>query len=60
MAGQIVVIIPNAQSCMQKTWDQYRVSVDRIEALTGYDFLPNVSKFIQKKIEEKVDSVQIK
>jgi len=37
-------------------WTNYRVSVDSIEALTGYDFFPNVPKDVQAAIESVVDS----
>jgi DNA/RNA endonuclease G (NUC1) len=37
-------------------WTNYRVSVDSIEALTGYDFFPNVPKEVQAVIEAKVDN----
>jgi DNA/RNA endonuclease G (NUC1) len=47
----IAVLIPNSQSCSEKEWGDYMVSVDKIEALTGYDFLSNVSVDIQKIIE---------
>ncbi len=36
--------------------DYYRVSVDGIEAITGYDFFSNVSTSIQAVIEGSVDT----
>ncbi|HEY4789393.1 MAG TPA: DNA/RNA non-specific endonuclease [Bacteroidales bacterium] len=52
----IAVFIPNNQECSQKSWGEYRVSVDKLQELTGYDFLSNVPTDIQKVIEVKVDS----
>ena len=56
----IAVLMPNDQICSQKKWYEYRVSVDSIESLTGYDFLSNVSKEIQNIIEAKIDKASIK
>ena len=51
----IAVNIPNENSVGANSWKNYRVSVDELERLTGYDFLSNVSVDIQTVIEEKVD-----
>jgi len=51
----ISVIMPNTQSCSKLSWGKYRVSVDSIQKITGYDFLSNVPADIQKVIEAKVD-----
>ncbi|MBD1838902.1 DNA/RNA non-specific endonuclease [Coleofasciculus sp. FACHB-501] len=51
----IGVNIPN-QDAIDNDWRRYRVSVDVIEKLTGYNFLSNVNPSIQKVIESKVDS----
>ena len=56
----ISVIIPNTQDCAEHFWDYYRVNVDSIESLTGFDFLSNVSISIQQTIEQKIDTVTIK
>jgi endonuclease G, mitochondrial len=56
----IAVLMPNTQDCSKQTWDSYRVSVDTLEQLTGYDFLSNVPVNIQKIIEAKVDTLPIK
>ena len=56
----ITVLMPNTQDCSKQPWTSYRVSVDTIEKLTGYDFLSNIPVDIQKVIEAKVDSVTIK
>jgi endonuclease G len=55
----IAVIIPNNQDCSSNPWYRYRVSVDSIETLTGYDFFTNVSDSIQFHIESAVDTVNI-
>src|SRR5204863_5707617 len=34
----IAIIMPNTQGIRNNTWQQYIVSVDQVEALTGYDF----------------------
>jgi len=55
----IAVLIPNDNNVvsMSSPWRNYRVSVDEIESLTGYDFLSNVSTSIQAEIEAKVDNL---
>lgn len=50
----IAVNIPNQQG-IDPDWRKYRVSVDKIEELTGYNFLSNVPTAIQDVIEEKID-----
>jgi endonuclease G, mitochondrial len=51
----IAVNIPNDNSIGTNSWKNYRVSVDELERLTGYDFLSNVSVDIQGVIEGRVD-----
>jgi endonuclease G, mitochondrial len=51
----IAVNIPNDNSIGTNSWKNYRVSVDELENLTGYDFLSNVSVSIQAVIEGRVD-----
>lgn len=53
----IAVVIPNNQECSKYPWTNYRVSVDSIENLTGYDFFKNVPKDIQDAIEARVDNL---
>jgi endonuclease G len=53
----IAVVMPNAQGIRTNLWQQYRVSVDEVEQLTGYDFFSNVSTSIQAVIESSVDSM---
>lgn len=50
----IAVNIPNQQG-IDPDWRKYRVSVDKIEELTGYNFLSNVPENIQNTIEDKID-----
>ena len=51
----IAVNIPNQNSVGADSWKKYRVSVDDLETLTGFDFLSNVATDIQVIIEKKVD-----
>ena len=53
----IAVVMPNAQGIRTNPWEQYRVSVDEVEQLTGYDFFSNVPASIQAVIESSVDSL---
>ncbi len=50
----LAVNIPNQQG-IDPDWRKYRVSIDKIEELTGYNFLSNVPENIQDTIEEKID-----
>jgi endonuclease G len=52
----IAVRMPNAQGIRSNNWQQYRVSVDELEQLTGYDFFSNVPSNIQAVIESVVDN----
>jgi endonuclease G, mitochondrial len=52
----IAVIMPNTQGIRANDWRTYRVSVDQVEALTGYDFFSNVPVNIQSVIEATVDN----
>lgn len=51
----IAVNIPNDNSVGGTSWKQYRLSVDELERLTGYNFLSNVSTNIQAVIERRID-----
>jgi endonuclease G len=53
----IAVRMPNTQGIRTNNWQQYRVSVDEVEQLTGYDFFSNVPSSIQAVIESVVDSL---
>lgn len=51
----IAVVMPNSGS-IGSDWRAYRVSVDQVEAITGFDFFSNVSSGIQAVIEGQVDN----
>ncbi|HEY9873840.1 MAG TPA: DNA/RNA non-specific endonuclease [Candidatus Obscuribacterales bacterium] len=51
----IAVNVPN-QDAIDNDWRVYRVSVDQLETLTGYNFLSKVSSSIQRVIESRVDN----
>ncbi|NET59526.1 MAG: DNA/RNA non-specific endonuclease [Symploca sp. SIO2E6] len=51
----IAVDVPNRKNT-SSSWEKYRVSVDQLETKTGYDFLSQVPKSIQKEIESRVDN----
>jgi endonuclease G, mitochondrial len=53
----IAVIMPNIDSIRPDDWRPYRVKVDDIEAITGYNYLSNVPVAIQNVIESVVDTV---
>jgi endonuclease G len=51
----IAVIMPNSGT-INSDWRTYRVSVDQVEALTGFDFFSNVSDSAENFIEAVVDT----
>ena len=51
----IAVWIPNDNNVVSD-WKQYRVSVDYVEQMTGFDFFSNVPASIQSTIESTVDT----
>ena len=51
----IAIVMPN-QNGISTDWRSFRVSVDYIESLTGYDFFSNVSDSIENVIEATVDN----
>jgi endonuclease G len=53
----IAVIMPNTQGIRSNNWQQYRVSVDQVEQLTGYNFFSNVPATTQAVIESVVDNL---
>jgi len=54
----IAVLMPNDNTLIDKLddWHNFRVSVDAIEALTGYDFLSDVDPAVQAIVEARVDN----
>jgi endonuclease G len=51
----IAVIMPNSGS-INSDWRTYRVSVDSVEALTGFDFFATVADSAENAIEAVVDN----
>jgi endonuclease G len=51
----IAVIVPNRND-VSSDWRTYRVSVDQVEALTGFDFFSNVEDSVENAIEGTVDN----
>lgn len=54
----IAVSMPN-QNGISSDWRSFRVSVDQVESITGYDFFSNVPVSIQNQIESLVDVQRI-
>lgn len=52
----IAVYIPNRQTVLNTKWDEYRLSVDDLERITGYDFLSKVPAKIQQVLEADADT----
>jgi endonuclease G, mitochondrial len=52
----IAVFIPN-QNGIDHDWKNYRVSVDYVESMTGYDFFQNVTDNTENTIEAVTDSL---
>jgi endonuclease G, mitochondrial len=51
----IAIWVPN-QDGINSDWKTYRVSVDYVESMTGYDFFSNVSDGAENAIESVVDN----
>lgn len=51
----IAIVMPNSGS-INTDWRTYRVSVDQVEAITGFDVFSNVPTLIQNVIEANVDN----
>ena len=51
----IAVVMPNSGT-IGSDWRAYRVSVDQVEAITGFDFFSNVPSGTQAVIEGRVDN----
>ena len=50
----IAVIMPNSEKVKRTDWQDYLVSVDKVESVTGYDFFAYLSDDIEEAIESKV------
>ncbi|HYF65847.1 MAG TPA: DNA/RNA non-specific endonuclease, partial [Herpetosiphonaceae bacterium] len=51
----IGIWMPNVQGIRSTNWESYRVSVDYIEAQTGFNFLSEVAEPAQSIVEAQVD-----
>ena len=51
----IAINVPNQQG-INHDWRAYRVSVKRLEGLTGYHFLDHVPTFVRDTLEKKIDT----
>lgn len=51
-ASTIAVWMPNSESVRNTDWQEYVVSVDRVEQETGYNFFANLPKRVQRQIEK--------
>ena len=49
----IAVVMPNTRTIRHKDWDEFLVSVDYIEELTGDNYLSKVPDEIEKEIEKE-------
>ena len=54
-ARVIAVIMPNTQGIRTTPWQNFRVSVRKVEVLTGYTFFSNVSLSARRLLRQKVD-----
>jgi endonuclease G len=52
----IAVDMPNTQNVNSRPWGDYRVSVDHIEAATGFNFFSNIPRGLQDVLEARVDN----
>ena len=52
----IAIQMPNDQAVEHHHWDEYRVSVQQLEKLTGYDFFRTLPQDVQRTLETKVDA----
>ncbi|MCR5218133.1 DNA/RNA non-specific endonuclease [Treponema sp.] len=55
----IAVKIPNSPSCLDDTWDNYRVSIDSLEEECGLDFFSAIPDDIENIIEAAIDDKDI-
>ena len=54
-ARAIAVVMPNRQGIKNQDWRSFRVSVDEVERLTGYDFFSAAPAQAQAAFESRVD-----
>ncbi len=53
----IAIDMPNTRGIIRHDWKRYRLSVDEIEARTGYDFFGRLPLALQDELEARVDSL---
>jgi DNA/RNA endonuclease G (NUC1) len=54
-ARTIAVIMPNTQGIRNVDWQNYLVTVDQVEALTGYDVFANLADAVENSIEAGIN-----
>ena len=57
--GTICPIMPNDET-VKHDWPHYRVSLKKVEKLTGYSFFDKVPAETLAELKEKVDEVKIR
>lgn len=55
----IAIWMPNDQAASKKSWYDYRVSIDEVEANTGFDFFSSIPDDVEKVIEARTDNAAI-
>ncbi len=45
--------MPNSEKVKKTDWQDYLVSIDKVESVTGYDFFAYISDDVEEKIESK-------
>ena len=50
----IAVIMPNSDKVKRTDWQDYLVSVDQVEDVTGYDFFAYLNDDVESEIESKI------
>ena len=50
----IAVIMPNSEKVKKTDWQDYLVSVDKVESITGYDFFAYLSDDVESEIESQI------
>lgn len=55
----IAVKMPNIETVNSQPWEYYRVSVDELDAHSGYDFLSALPTSLQVVLEAKADDQPI-
>jgi endonuclease G, mitochondrial len=51
----MAIVVPNRQGIQRQDWRDFKVSIDTVEELTGYNLLDRVSEPVQAVIEAKID-----